>query len=437
MVAAIKSGRNWLRLRLQGHPFFTRVAVLVGGTAFAQALALLAMPVLTRLYAPADFGVMQVYVSLLAAAVTVVSLRFELALPLPKDATTAANVLALALSTTLAVSTVVGAVALPLRHVITSWTQTPALAPYLWLLPLGMVWAGTYKVLSYWAIREGEFVRLAQTRSAQGLARVVVQIVAGLFQLKPLGLLLGDLAGQGSGSGSLARLVWTRHREAVQSITLAGMRQAASRYKRFPLFGGTALLSVATLWLPPLFVAAMFGPEVTGGLALAMRVMSWPMQFVGNAVGQVYTGEASRLMRQAPAGQYPLLMRTTKRLALLGAPLFGLGLAAPFVFVPLFGPKWEQAGVFCALLTPMVFLQLVVAPISALANIAERQDLQFVADASRAALIIAVFAVARRGQWAPVPTLAAYASTMALCYVGYFALYARIAKSTTESATPS
>ena len=82
MVAAIRSSRNWLSARLHRHPFFTRVAVLVGGTAFAQALSLLAMPALTRLYGPADFGVMQVYASLLAAAVTVVSLRFELALPL-------------------------------------------------------------------------------------------------------------------------------------------------------------------------------------------------------------------------------------------------------------------------------------------------------------------------------------------------------------------
>ncbi len=140
-------------------------------------------------------------------------------------------------------------------------------------------------------------------------------------------------------------------------------------------------------------------------------------------------------MRQEPAGQYRLLMRTTKRLSLLGAPILGIGLAAPFLFAPLFGQRWEQAGVFCALLTPMVFLQLVIAPISALSNIAERQDLQLLADASRAAMIIAVFALARRGQWLAVPTLSAYVLTMVLCYVGYFVLYARIARSVAESAT--
>jgi O-antigen/teichoic acid export membrane protein len=217
------------------------------------------------------------------------------------------------------------------------------------------------------------------------------------------------------------------------------MLQAASRYRRFPFFCVDALLSAASFWAPSLLISNMFGAAVVGGVALALKLVNWPIILVGGAVGQVYTGEAARLMRENPAGQYPLLIKTTRRLAVLGSPLFVIGLAAPFVFAPVFGPKWQQAGLFCAILTPTAYLQLIIAPISALANIAERQHLQLLLDGSRAALIAVVFILAFRGHWAVIPTLIVYVSATTVSYVGYLLLYARVARaiSLAHSSKPS
>ena len=75
--------------------FRRKVLQVAGGTAVAQGLLVVASPVLTRLYTPADFGVLVVHVSLVSILVTVASLRLELALPLPERATDAAALLLL------------------------------------------------------------------------------------------------------------------------------------------------------------------------------------------------------------------------------------------------------------------------------------------------------------------------------------------------------
>ena len=89
--------RSSLRRLLPRNAFARGVSVLVGGTAGAQLLTVLAAPLLTRLYSPEDFGLLAVYASLLALIGVISSLRYELAIPLPEDDTEAANVAVLSL----------------------------------------------------------------------------------------------------------------------------------------------------------------------------------------------------------------------------------------------------------------------------------------------------------------------------------------------------
>ena len=57
-----------VRALLPAGSFGRGVAVLAGGTAFGQALAIIASPILTRLYGPEDFGVLAVYTSIIGIA---------------------------------------------------------------------------------------------------------------------------------------------------------------------------------------------------------------------------------------------------------------------------------------------------------------------------------------------------------------------------------
>ena len=65
--------------RLVGQGGFLRaVLVLVGGTAFAHAITALALPILTRLYSPADFSTLAVFSSLLSIVAVAACFRFDM-----------------------------------------------------------------------------------------------------------------------------------------------------------------------------------------------------------------------------------------------------------------------------------------------------------------------------------------------------------------------
>ena len=78
--------------------FATDVLKLVTGTTFAQIIAVLASPLLTRLYGPEAFGFLALSTSIITSIIRVVAcMRYELAIMLPKTDEEAANLLGLCL----------------------------------------------------------------------------------------------------------------------------------------------------------------------------------------------------------------------------------------------------------------------------------------------------------------------------------------------------
>ena len=65
--------------------FLKSISMLIGGTVFAHAITILALPFITRLYSPEDFSRLAVYTSLLGIFSVVACLRYEIAIPLPNN----------------------------------------------------------------------------------------------------------------------------------------------------------------------------------------------------------------------------------------------------------------------------------------------------------------------------------------------------------------
>src|SRR5215210_587379 len=155
------------RLRWPGGPggaFARHVVTLASGTAIAQLLLVLATPALTRLYTPADYGTLAVYSSTLTVLLVLASLRYEAAIPLPEDEALAGSLLALTLAVLAGMVMLVSLLVWLVGDAFVTRANVPALGPYLWLLPVGLLGAGTYQTLSYWAIRRRAFGRIARTK---------------------------------------------------------------------------------------------------------------------------------------------------------------------------------------------------------------------------------------------------------------------------------
>jgi len=401
--------------------FRLKVLQVAGGTAVAQGMLVLASPVLTRLYTPADFGVLVVYVSILAITVIIASLRYEYALPIPVDDGEAVDLLAVCMLLVAATTSLASLLLYALRDRIPGWTGAPGLAPYLWLVPVSILGAGFYQVLICWAIRKGGFQRIARTKVTQSLTQLVLQVGVGSLVKGPLGLLVGDAVGRGNGTRTLAMLDWRNDWDRLKQVRPGGMWRALVRFRRFPaIASGTALMNTFNLRIPALLLAITFGPAVAGCFALAQRVFALPSSVIGESVAQVYFGEFAQRATRGTGELMPLFRGTVRRMFLLGLPLTLAAMAAGWFLFPLiFGRNWREAGIFVVALAPMALAQFTAACADSSLVVLERQDLALYREVLRSSLLLSGILVAYLLKWGARPALFLFGATGTLAYISY------------------
>lgn len=406
---------NSIKKLLPKGQFARGVSVLVGGTAGAQALMVLAAPLLTRLYTPEDFGLLAVYGGLLALFCVIASLRYELAIPLPESNTEAANVLVLCLVIVLMMTGISAFMVFIAGEQIANALDTPKLASYFWLLPIGVLLSGCYDVFNYWAVRTKSFGDIAKTRISQTLATLAVQLLG--YKLGGIALLFGQVGGRGVGSIRLARSA-IQYKE-FNSWSWPGVWQAAKRYKQFPIFSTwSGLFNTAGTQLPPLMFAALFSTGAAGLYALAHRVLAMPMSILGDAIGKVFFSNAAVAYREGRLA--PMVEKVHRKLAEIAMPAtLMLVIAGPELFALVFGQNWREAGEFARYMAPWLYMVFITSPLSTLFSVLERQRLGLLFQA--ALLVVRLIAILIGAYWlkALLPTVMLFSLVSALFWVGF------------------
>lgn len=349
--------------------FGRNVGILAGGTVFAQGLMALSLPVLTRLYTPADFALLAVYMAILAVLSAVACLRLNLAIPLPERDDQAMVLVVLSLLAAACFGLGVGIVVLADSRAVAAMLRQPGLQPYLWMIPVGVFLAAAYNALQYWATRKQRFVLVTRTRVTRAVGGAGTQLGFGLAQPTPFGLLFGHMLYSGLGVVGLWRFLWKQDRELLRSVNVDAARKTLSTYRRFPLLSvPEALFNTGGIQLPVLVIAAVAAGPEAGFLVLAMQVMGVPMGLLGSSVAQVYLAEAPKRLREGTLG--PFTRKTMLGLLRIGGiPLAVLGATSPFLFPYIFGGEWARGGLLVAWMTPWFVLQFVTSPISAVLHV--------------------------------------------------------------------
>jgi O-antigen/teichoic acid export membrane protein len=350
------------------------VAVLVSGNVAGQTLVVLASPLVTRLFAPSAFGVLAVYTSIFAILLVYASLRYEAAVPLADNDGDAVSVLALSMALVPIVSGITWLLVPYLGPVVVRAVDAPALEGYLWLLPIGLLAGGLAQAITYWGVREKQFLILSYSRTIQSATQVGIQVAAGAGGVGAGGLIFGLVGGRIANAVTIlvrSRIPW----RMLRPSTWWGQ---AKKYRHFPLYTTWAsLLNNAGTTATPLFFALFFPIGTVGFIALDVRILSLPALVLGQAVAQVFYPTAAGLIND-PAELRKLVWRVSTALLLASLPVFGfLAATAPTLFPYVFGDRWAAAGGFARLLVPWLALSFIASPISTLSFAKNRQRTAF------------------------------------------------------------
>lgn len=356
--------------------FIKNVSVLAGGTAVAQMLTVLILPILTRLYTPNDFEVFAMYTAVFSIFSVVVCLRFEIAIPIPEKDEDGLNLVFLSLLSICFTVSIFTIGIILLEDTINVWTDNK-LGNFVWLLPVSLLLFGIFTAFQYWITRKKQFSKIAKARILQSMSASIAQLGCGALGVGSIGLVLGQIIQVSAGMISLGKSFFIDSKYIFHKISKSSLTRIFKKFDKFPKYSTwEALANSAAIQFPIIIVAAYsIGPEA-GYIMLAMRILSMPMSLVGGAVAQVYLSEAAD--RHYRGSLRSFTNETIKLLFKVGfVPISLVASCAPFLIPIVFGDEWERTGQLISWMAPWFLLQFVVSPISMSLHITGNQKIAF------------------------------------------------------------
>ena len=364
-----------------------QVTSVVGGTVAAQALNTVILPVISRIYSPADYGVMAVYASVIAITTQVVSLQYHLGIALPKRSSYA---YALVVSSLLIQLSMIGVFTILLYicgdYILRILSLTTVI-PYKFLIPVGLLAVGTYNTLTQLCIREGLFGAIGRTKVSQCLSGAAVKIGLGLLGFRPSGLLLGTIASQAGGITTLAQTL--RRQRAFGFPPKCLLRRVLIKYRKFPMYSTwEAVLNSIGTNFSPMMLSSLYSLREAGLFSMACSILHIPTTFVGSALGQVFLQRAANAKNHGNISQISIRAYTLM-LRIGFYPILLISFIAPGMFAVFLGPRWADAGIYAILLVPYIAYNFTYSPMTMLYVILNKQEIALLHESIYMALRIA------------------------------------------------
>ena len=346
---------------------------LLSANVVAQVIGLLVYPILTRLFSPDDFGLLNLFMSIGGVLVVLSTAEYYYAIVLPKYDRDANNVLGAGLLWLLAVTALVAISAL-FSGPISALFNAPKLASFYWLMPLYVLAIGAWNLLNYWYIRQRKYSSISRYQVSQNLFSAGGKLAFGYGGVMSGGMIYAVvIAPLLSLFTSLLRYR-KQLSQSLRQITWTDVRQQAIEYRNFPCFVlPKSLINMLAGQMPVLLLTPFFGSKAVGFLSLALLLGYTPIGTVTRAIYQVmYQSTMNRVHHSLPIGDiFRKFIIFTSALVL---PVFAvLWFVLPDLTAWLLGAQWHLSGLYLRWMLPWLFVSLLSCSINYLFDVFMQQ----------------------------------------------------------------
>lgn len=353
-------------------------AKLLSANVVAQVIGLIVYPILTRIYSPEDFGLLNLFLSISGVLVILSTAEYYNAIVLPKKDKEGVEVFYLCVCILLFV---VGFTTLSVlfSDEIARLFNTPALANYYWLMPILVLVLGGWNILNYWYVRCARYSSISRYQLFQSTFSAVTKIGFGHF-----GILQGGMIYSIVIAPTIALIIslLTLFRQKVMSCwtrpSWNDIKFVANRYHKFPLYSlPRSFVNMVAGQLPVLLLTPLFGAQYVGWWSMALLLGFMPISMITKSIYQVlYQYTTDRVNNNQPIGVY--FRRFTIFVLVIGVPLFGiLYWLLPDLILLFLGEGWDEAGVYLRWMLPWLLSSVLTASTGFLADIFFKQQIGF------------------------------------------------------------
>ena len=356
-------------------PSARNVGKLLSANVIAQAIGLLVYPVLTRLYSPEDFGLLNLFSSIAGVLVLLATAEYQYAIVLPKEDGKARSLVHLCLLLLIVVTGVV-VLSIPFAAPLANLFNAPSLAQYWYLLPVLVFGLGLWNILNYWYIRKSAFTRVSGYQITQSVFSAVSKIGFGTLGWLRGGLIFATVLSPLFSLLLSIGFAWKQYLRELLTFDRQKIRLVAKEFANFPKFNLLhSLVNMVGLSLPVWVLTPHFGLDEVGRLSLAMMAAFVPLNILARACYQVLFQRVSEQvqLRRSIRG----LLR--KFVCWMSVAVV-VGLAVVYFFLPqmvaiLFGAEWTETAAIIKALYPFLLFTPLCGSLCFLSDVFAKQKI--------------------------------------------------------------
>lgn len=359
-MTAMSLAIGWIQ-RFRGSTLLRRMGALTTGTVVAQAIQLVNLVVLAKVYPLSEVGIYSVFFAVVGTLTSVAVLGYEMLIPAVPEEELRPFVKSLAL---LPIPTAAIMAAIALQAGYQHWA-----AAALWIAG-----AAIQRLGEMYNVRTNRFRRVA---SARLLPALLMTGVLATFIL--LDGRIDAMIGWQSGLVFLLGVIYTAFslplRQLATHDSWRAMANTLRNASSAPLYlMPSNVLNLVAYNVPVVVIGKWFGSDLAAQYAYVLRFGFGPVSLIGGTLYQVFYGLLTEAVRTQSEVLFNQFMRARRMIfyAALAATI-GIALTYPIGFRLLLGPQWMTAGWISMIFAPFFGAMIYLTPLSVSLNTFNRQ----------------------------------------------------------------
>lgn len=338
--------------KIRQHEFVRNVFTMLTGAGISQLLVIIFIPILTRIYTPAEFGIMALFISIANILSVIATGRFELGIMLPKHDENAYNLLFFSLLLIVFVSLICFILIVSLDRFLITRFDLESDYHLFYFLPLSILLISTNKILFHWQNRHKRFKNVSMNKVSQSVTSSITNFTAGFFfHLGATGLLTGHLL-----SFFVADVLYffrlrKTDRHLNKSLHPATMRKEIKNNRNFPYY--SVPMGIINLISKDVLIyafKAFYTDAIVGYFNNARKVIDFPLMLLTNSFKSVF-------FQKLTTSPNPVRIFTYSYFSTLAVSVMAM-LPVIFwgeeIFGFVLGDDWREAGKIASLLAPLI-----------------------------------------------------------------------------------
>lgn len=400
-------------------------AKLLSANVAAQAIGLLAYPILTRIYAPEDFGLLNLFLSIGGVLALLATAEYQYAIVLPKEDTKGIACLHIGAFTTLCL-TALCTLTIPFSKPIANLFSAPNLAKWWWLMPVFVLVTALWTLLNYWYTRQKRFGNISAYQITQSSLSALSKIGFGVAGFTAFGLIVSSIIAPLAALAAAVGLNFKRQIRRLLHFDRAACREAAKEYANFPKFSlPRALVNSVSSNLPVLLLTPFFNLTEIGYFGMAVTLSFTPISLITKSLHQVFFQRTTERVNQR-ASIAPFFRKLIRNTLLMVVPAFALlYFALPALTGWLLGDGWQISGKYIQLMLPWLAVCCIGNTIGYIPDIFMQQKISAIIEFVYCALRVIALLVGIWAQSFPIAILC-YSTVCCIVVVGQIIWYMRL-----------